>query len=367
MEYQDILKLKNKILYMKKSTIYLFVIGFVAIFFFSCSNNENTKREGALKVIGLNPANFSIFDGHFKIDTIDCTLSTGEKSKCLQIITNGIQTNHEMGPWCPETITDTKEKGGIWIKDGNVYPVDGEFIHNLAVFYEDEYWLMYDEDGHILRTKTKEDCLKLAGAQLVDEYTNHCIECMPEYVRDLSKVFVLPLNPVLLDEPIILNRPPPKKGEKGGDRPKERPSGPPPGKGGKGGKGGPRGPAMRGIALNGVAFDAPAPLHLILGGYTIPPLDQAGGHINMDAGYHYHAATGLSTELKQPDGHAPLLGYAMDGIGLYAYKNIDGIVPNDLDECRGHFDEIRGYHYHVDAAGNNNFINCFSGAIATNE
>ena len=35
----------------------------------------------------------------------------------------------------------------------------------------------------------------------------------------------------------------------------------------------------------------------------------------------------------------------------------------DLDECRGHYDEVRGYHYHVDAAGNNNFINCFSGAV----
>ena len=84
----------------------------------------------------------------------------------------------------------------------------------------------------------------------------------------------------------------------------------------------------------------------------------------MDSGYHYHAATGHSKEIKQTDGHAPMIGYALDGIGLYAYKNSDGSNPEDLDQCRGHYDEIRGYHYHIDKAGNNNFNNCFSGATA---
>ena len=84
----------------------------------------------------------------------------------------------------------------------------------------------------------------------------------------------------------------------------------------------------------------------------------------MDAGYHYHAATGLSTEVTQSDGHAPLIGYAMDGIGLYAHKDNKSSSPNDLDDCRGHSDHARGYHYHVDEAGSNNFVNCFSAAIA---
>lgn len=59
-----------------------------------------------------------------------------------------------------------------------------------------------------------------------------------------------------------------------------------------------------------------------------------------------------------------MIGYALDGIGLYAYKNSDGSNPDDLDQYRGHYDEIRGYHYHIDKAGNNNFNNCFSGATA---
>lgn len=31
-------------------------------------------------------------------------------------------------------------------------------------------------------------------------------------------------------------------------------------------------------------------------------------------------------------------------------SNEDGEEPTDLDQCRGHYDETRGYHYHVDAA-----------------
>ncbi|MFP3398777.1 YHYH protein, partial [Brevibacterium sp. SIMBA_078] len=72
------------------------------------------------------------------------------------------------------------------------------------------------------------------------------------------------------------------------------------------------------IAFNGVRFDAPAPVSNILGAYTLAPFDDAGGHINPHAGYHYHAATGLTTKIEQDDGHAPMIGYALDGYGIYA-------------------------------------------------
>ena len=57
-----------------------------------------------------------------------------------------------------------------------------------------------------------------------------------------------------------------------------------------------------------------------------------------------------------------MIDYAMDGYGLYALLN--NKEPDDLDDCRGHYDNTRGYHYHVNAAGNNNFIDCFIGATA---
>jgi hypothetical protein len=49
---------------------------------------------------------------------------------------------------------------------------------------------------------------------------------------------------------------------------------------------------------------------------------------------------------------------------LFARLDSTGAEPKDLDECRGHSDNTRGYHYHVDKAGANNFINCLKGAYA---
>ena len=183
-----------------------------------------------------------------------------------------------------------------------MYDVDGHFIKELPSLYHDDHWHLHDEEGNVFKTMSKEDCIKLADAKLVDEFTNFCIECLPEYVSNLEKKYIIPISPIKLETPINLG-PPKGKGLPGGkpkrSPPRDKPKGPPPG-------GGKKEPAARGIAFNGVVFDAPAPLHIILDGYTIPPIDHAGGHINMDAGYHYHAATGATKEIKQKDGHAPM-------------------------------------------------------------
>lgn len=187
-------------------------------------------------------------------------------------------------------------------------------------------------------TLTEEDCINAANPNVGDEYKNFCVECIPSYITDVSQTWLIPVTPVLQDEAAYFST----------------------------AGGGPPGaatiPSTRGIALNGVEFSAPAPVNNILGAYTLAPFDDAGGHINVHQGYHYHAATGLSFSIAQSDGHAPLIGYAMDGHGIYASLNEDGSEPTDLDACRGHYDEERGYHYHVDEAGNNNFINCLRGA-----
>ena len=318
-----------------------------------------TSCQETEKNVSVNPDLFLTNEANFTIETIEATLSNGIKSLCYKITTIGLSpADHEVGPWCPEHITDKVDKAGIWFKDGEIYDVDGKFITELASLYHDDFWKLYDEKGNVNKTTTKEDCLELSGAQLVEKFKNYCIECLPEYIAGIKKTYLIPITPVKLDSPISLAGKPKGKPGEGPpkNKPKNRPDGPPPG--------GKKGPAIRGVAFNGIAFDAPAPTHIILRGYTIPPLDKAGGHINMDAGYHYHAATGLNTKhIHTDDNHAAMIGYAMDGYGLYEQLNADGREPQDLDECRGHYDDVRGYHYHVDAPGNNNFINCFSGAI----
>ncbi len=274
------------------------------------------------------------------ISKVACSLSDGSTGDCYKIVTKNIPSDVGMGPWCPSNIDDDASKGGIWLDNGKVYDVDGEFIKNLATFYGDSNWNMYNKTtGEIMKTSTLEECVAAANPNVGAEYRNYCVECLPEYVTDLSETFYIPVTPKPAAEIVKFGGPGPHA----------------------------TGPSVRGIALNGVRFDAPAPVSNILRAYTIAPFDDAGGHINPNAGYHYHAAMGMTTKIAQDDGHAPMIGYALDGFGIYANTDANGNEYSDLDAARGHEDKVRGYHYHVDKAGNNNFIDGLRGVYATNE
>ena len=56
-----------------------------------------------------------------------------------------------------------------------------------------------------------------------------------------------------------------------------------------------------------------------------------------------------------------MIGYALDGFPFHDQLNADGQEPTDLDACRGHTDDVRGYHYHVASPGTNEFVGCFRG------
>ena len=313
----------------------------------SGTDDPDTDSDDSL-VVAVDASFFFTDDGSVTVSTVPCTLSDGTETDCYQIVTSSLATDHDMGPWCPSNISDDAEAGGIWLESGEVYDVDGAFVENMATFYNDANWLMYDADGNIFVTETLEDCENAANPDVGDEYANFCVQCLPSYISDLSKTWTIPVTPVIQDTPTLFSTA---------------------GGGGGGPGGGPGGqdnsvPSTRGIALNGIEFSAPAPTDNILSAYTLAPFDDAGGHINVNQGYHYHAATGFSTQIAQDDGHAPLIGYALDGFGIYAFEDANGDSPSDLDDLRGHSDDTRGYHYHVDEAGNNNFINGLQGAYA---
>ena len=116
-----------------------------------------------------------------------------------------------------------------------------------------------------------------------------------------------------------------------------------------------------GLAFNGVNFDPPAPTHAILAAHTVAPLDDCGGHVNPHGGYHYHAATGCTKKIEQKDEHTAMIGYALDGFGIFALNTKNKEQLTDLDECRGHTDATRGYHYHVGEPGSNEIISCWHG------
>jgi len=311
---------------------------------------------------------FSSANAKNTITKVPCTLSDGSTRECYQISSNSMPTDHQMGPWCPTNISDNAVTGGIWLSDGEVFDVDGAFIKNLASFYNDTTWEMYDADGEIFVTKTQADCENAANPNVGEEYKNYCVTCLPSYITQVSQSYLIPVKPVFITDPVAFLGRGGGGQNNGAGRPErpprgERPDGARPERPERGGGGV---PSTRGVALNRVEFSAPAPVNNILSAYTIAPFDNAGGHINVHQGYHYHDATGVSYAVRQDDGHASLIGYAKDGHGIYNNEDPKGNTASDLDDCRGHYDNIRGYHYHVDAAGNNNIINCIHGAYAIN-
>ena len=329
--------MKNR--FLKNSIILVLLI--VISGFLACSsddsNNDSDDTETDSLVVDVDASLFLTNTSAVTITTVPCTLSDGTVTDCYQIVSTSSPSDHEMGPWCPDNIADDASAGGIWLENGQVYDVDGAFIQNMASFYNDTTWQMYDANGDIYTTETEDDCANAANPNVGVEYENFCVECLPSYITDLTQTYLIPITPVKQTSAIAF---------------------------GGGGPMGSNGPSQRGVAFNGIVFDAPAPTDAILGAYTLAPFDDAGGHINLNAGYHYHAATGVSNEVEQADDHASMIGYAIDGHGLYAQLDANGIEPTDLDNCRGHSDETRGYHYHVDAPGNNNFIDCLYGAYA---
>jgi len=250
---------------------------------------------------------------------------SGIETLCYVIKTHSQATEHKMGPWCPTNIEDGISKGGIWFDDDKVYDVSGHFIANLDTFYNDDKWKVYRLDGTIKVTQTKEGCIAAAKPNVEKDYQNYCVQCLPEYFKDQVTTFVIPVTPQYINNPQSIGR------------------------------------DGIGIAFNGVKFDPPAPLHAILAAHTIAPLDDHGGHVNPHGGYHYHAATGSTKEIEQTDIHSPIIGYAIDGFGIFTLNNKDGNKPKDLDECGGHSDAIRGYHYHAGKPGANQIIKCLHG------
>jgi len=261
-------------------------------------------------------------------EIVDCTLSGGTETQCAAITVTGQPVDHQTGPWCPNHLSDTEEAGGIWLENDQVYDVDGMFIENLATFYEDPVWRLYDPDtGKIRVTDTKESCKAAARPNVDPAYNNYCVECELDYMdHSTERTYVLPL------EPVINAKADPVRGDIG-----------------------------TGVALNGVRLDGPAPKEAILRAHTLAPFDDCGGHINLRVGYHYHAATGCSTELSAGDGHAAIIGISMDGFKLHARLNQDGSEPGDLDACRGHESDGLGYHYHANKPGANAILACHRG------
>jgi hypothetical protein len=84
--------------------------------------------------------------------------------------------------------------------------------------------------------------------------------------------------------------------------------------------------------------------------------DACQGHPQEAGVYHYHSLSSCVKDETDATGHSRLVGYALDGFGIFGRKGEGGktLTSADLDECHGHTHvidwdgkRVKMYHYHA--------------------
>ena len=84
--------------------------------------------------------------------------------------------------------------------------------------------------------------------------------------------------------------------------------------------------------------------------------DACQGHPQDGGVYHYHSVSTCIDDRRLKDGHSELVGYALDGFGIFGRYGEGGklLTSADLDACHGHIHAIPWdgkvvvmYHYHA--------------------
>lgn len=263
-----------------------------------------------------------------------CTLTDGTATTCYRIIVTGSPVDTKIGPFCPTTTSTTAEDSGIWLDGSKIYDADGQFIMDLSTIYGDAKWKLYDDTGKVSVTDTKEAFQGAARPDVVDAYKYHCVEGRFEWTNTGKAV------PISMLVPVTPMKASGSSTTQGRDL---------------------------GVTINGLVIAASAPVDAILGAYTIAAFDDCGGHFNPGEGYHLHAFTdcegsGYGSHIDDPNAETKLIGYALDGVAVFAPLAHDTTIQ--LDECNGRTTAKDGYHYYAQAPEKNRVVKCFKGLTA---
>lgn len=321
--------------------LYLLAIAAIAATVGACGGSSGTTGESPSIADGASrPVDTTRFNAASvsSLQTVECTLSNGDTTSCFEITLNGFPSDRSsLGPFCPPTISTGANDAGKWFDSGVLFDLTGAFVAGLDNFYNDDNWQLHDESSGAVRiTDTQVACEAAARPDVAEEYQNYCVQCDIAYYntedgQGVKATYLIPTTPQPRSEP------------------------------------GQIGNGSVGAAFNGVKIDAAAPTDAILSAYTIAAFDDCVGHVNPAAGYHYHGANHGEGDCPsialEDDGHGGAFAYALDGYAIHSMLDSEGYESTDLDNCRGHTDETRGYHYHTASPGENAFIGCFSGEI----
>ncbi len=125
-----------------------------------------------------------------------------------------------------------------------------------------------------------------------------------------------------------------------------------------------------GVAVNGVVFFNPYDMER--NEDAVWRLDRCCGHPAPNSQYHYHK---YPVCVKSPwadngERHSPLIGFAFDGFPIYGpYEDTNIMAKNSatnpLNEFNVHFDDSRGWHYHVTPGSFPHIIGGYWGTLDT--
>jgi hypothetical protein len=146
----------------------------------------------------------------------------------------------------------------------------------------------------------------------------------PSYIQEHNYTYYLPLNPVKNPKAMAMDKT---------NSNRALPMGP------------------TGLAINGVVFYNPFDAGMQ---DASDLLDRCCGHPSPDNRYHYHKypICVKSPFVDEGEEHSPLIGWAFDGFPIYGPYEAKGLMARDdkehpLNEFNLHYDEERGWHYHV--------------------
>lgn len=266
-----------------------------------------------------------------------CTLTDGTETTCYRINVTGTPVDTTIGPFCPKTTSSTAEESGIWLDGSKLYDADGAFILDLATIYGDAKWKLYDDQGNVNVTDTKEEFQGAARPDVQDNLKYNCVEGKYEWTNTGKAV---PISMLVPKTPMKASS---ASTTSGGDL---------------------------GVTLNGLVIAPSAPVDAILGAYTIAAFDDCGGHFNPIEGYHMHAYTDCQgadydASIEDANAETKMIGYALDGVAVFAPLAHDSTI--ELDECNGRTTDKDGYHYYAQSAELNRIVKCFKGLTAVDD
>ena len=124
----------------KSKTLHAVLLLIMLFATLSCNSNEvEMDVSGTVVKVQSNFISDALAE---PISIVSRTLCNGFTVECYKIVAKGIPADHNMGRGV--NINDNSNTGEIWLENGNVYDLDGAFVKNLATFYSDKTWMLYN-------------------------------------------------------------------------------------------------------------------------------------------------------------------------------------------------------------------------------